>query len=227
MHGSASAAWAHLPHFRFTGGLNRQVEHHLFPTLPRHNLAKAQVLIRAFCSKHGMYYEVRASGFLSVPTCLTDLQPAAHTELLHVVCDNARAAPAGGGGSAGVIGSASNLFKSRHSFFNAQRSCAFALFWCGCTCFFLRAKYTVRVSALAPRVASQSKAQHLQDLRKGLFNLLLEGDVCDPPVTLTHVWHRRSQLLPHASAFDASYHRSKTQCLQAAWIGSQTCSQRG
>ena len=44
---------------RFTGGLNRQVEHHLFPTLPRHNLAKAQELVRAFCSKHGLYYEVR------------------------------------------------------------------------------------------------------------------------------------------------------------------------
>lgn len=44
---------------RFTGGLNRQVEHHLFPSLPRHNLGKAQPLIRAFCSKHGLYYEAR------------------------------------------------------------------------------------------------------------------------------------------------------------------------
>ena len=44
---------------RFTGGLNRQIEHHLFPTLPRHNLHKAQVLVRALCSKHGLYYEVR------------------------------------------------------------------------------------------------------------------------------------------------------------------------
>ena len=55
--------------FRFTGGLNRQVEHHLFPTLPRHNLAKAQELIRAFCSKHGMYYEVRACGWLLAFAC--------------------------------------------------------------------------------------------------------------------------------------------------------------
>lgn len=46
---------------RFTGGLNRQVEHHLFPTLPRHNLPKAQELIRSFCSKHGLYYEVRTA----------------------------------------------------------------------------------------------------------------------------------------------------------------------
>lgn len=41
----------------FTGGLNQQIEHHLFPTLPRHNLKKAQKLVRALCSKHGVYYE--------------------------------------------------------------------------------------------------------------------------------------------------------------------------
>ena len=55
---------------RFTGGLNRQVEHHLFPTLPRHNLGRAQKLIRAFCSKHGLYYEVRlpaACGRMRLP----------------------------------------------------------------------------------------------------------------------------------------------------------------
>jgi hypothetical protein len=46
---------------RFTGGLNRQIEHHLFPTLPRHNLAKVQKLTRALCSKHGIYYEVCAT----------------------------------------------------------------------------------------------------------------------------------------------------------------------
>ena len=51
-----------LLRYRFTGGLNRQIEHHLFPTLPRHNLAKAQKLTRALCSNHGIYYEVR-------PTC--------------------------------------------------------------------------------------------------------------------------------------------------------------
>lgn len=41
----------------FTGGLNQQIEHHLFPTLPRHNLHKAQKLMRELCSKHGVYYE--------------------------------------------------------------------------------------------------------------------------------------------------------------------------
>lgn len=41
----------------FTGGLNRQVEHHLFPTLPRHNLGKAQAAVRELCAKHGLFYE--------------------------------------------------------------------------------------------------------------------------------------------------------------------------
>jgi hypothetical protein len=31
------------------GGLNYQIEHHLFPTMPRPNLARAQSIIRAFC----------------------------------------------------------------------------------------------------------------------------------------------------------------------------------
>jgi len=41
----------------FTGGLNRQIEHHLFPTMPRHNLGKAQGRVREFCLKHGLVYE--------------------------------------------------------------------------------------------------------------------------------------------------------------------------
>mmetsp|Transcript_10044 Transcript_10044/g.35003 ORF Transcript_10044/g.35003 Transcript_10044/m.35003 type:complete len:469 (+) Transcript_10044:180-1586(+) len=41
----------------FTGGLNRQIEHHLFPTLPRHNLGKAAELVKSHCAKHGMVYE--------------------------------------------------------------------------------------------------------------------------------------------------------------------------
>lgn len=40
------------------GGLNYQIEHHLFPTMPRGNLAKAQPVIRAYCQRHGLaYYE--------------------------------------------------------------------------------------------------------------------------------------------------------------------------
>lgn len=41
----------------FTGGLNRQIEHHLFPSLPRHNLHKAASRVKALCKKHGLVYE--------------------------------------------------------------------------------------------------------------------------------------------------------------------------
>jgi fatty acid desaturase len=38
------------------GGLNYQIEHHLFPNMPRPNLRRAQPLIRAFCLQHGLAY---------------------------------------------------------------------------------------------------------------------------------------------------------------------------
>jgi fatty acid desaturase len=38
------------------GGLNYQVEHHLFPTMPRPNLARAQVLVRSFCVQSELGY---------------------------------------------------------------------------------------------------------------------------------------------------------------------------
>jgi fatty acid desaturase len=38
------------------GGLNYQIEHHLFPNMPRPNLRRAQPLIRAFCEQHRLDY---------------------------------------------------------------------------------------------------------------------------------------------------------------------------
>ncbi|MFI6243034.1 fatty acid desaturase family protein [Micromonospora sp. NPDC050795] len=38
------------------GGLNYQIEHHLFPSMPRPNLRLAQPLIRQFCAEHGVAY---------------------------------------------------------------------------------------------------------------------------------------------------------------------------
>ncbi len=38
------------------GGLNYQIEHHLFPTMPRPNLARAQGIVRAFCLSSGFGY---------------------------------------------------------------------------------------------------------------------------------------------------------------------------
>lgn len=43
----------------FTGHLNFQIEHHLFPTMPRHNLYKVAPLCKALCEKHGIPYVVK------------------------------------------------------------------------------------------------------------------------------------------------------------------------
>jgi fatty acid desaturase len=38
------------------GGLNYQIEHHLFPSMPRANLRHAQPIVRAYCDRIGMPY---------------------------------------------------------------------------------------------------------------------------------------------------------------------------
>jgi fatty acid desaturase len=38
------------------GGLNYQIEHHLFPAMPRPSLRRCRVLVRAFCAQAGVRY---------------------------------------------------------------------------------------------------------------------------------------------------------------------------
>jgi fatty acid desaturase len=38
------------------GGLNYQIEHHLFPTMPRNKLRQARPLIKTFCEEHAIAY---------------------------------------------------------------------------------------------------------------------------------------------------------------------------
>jgi fatty acid desaturase len=45
------------------GGLNYQIEHHLFPSMPRPSLRHAQEPVRAFCAQHGIAY--RESGLVA------------------------------------------------------------------------------------------------------------------------------------------------------------------
>ncbi|KAJ3284050.1 hypothetical protein HK104_010121 [Borealophlyctis nickersoniae] len=40
----------------FTGGLNFQIEHHMFPTIPRHNLPRVAPLVQSLCKKHNVPY---------------------------------------------------------------------------------------------------------------------------------------------------------------------------
>jgi fatty acid desaturase len=39
------------------GGLNYQVEHHLFPSMPQAHLGRARTLVKPFCAAHGLPYE--------------------------------------------------------------------------------------------------------------------------------------------------------------------------
>ncbi len=44
--------------FHFFGGLNYQIEHHLFPSMARYNYPRAHKIIKAFCVEHNIsYYE--------------------------------------------------------------------------------------------------------------------------------------------------------------------------
>jgi fatty acid desaturase len=54
------------------GGLNYQIEHHLFPSMPRPNLRRAQPLVRAFCREHDIPY-TEASLFGSYAEALRHL----------------------------------------------------------------------------------------------------------------------------------------------------------
>lgn len=46
----------------FTGHLNFQIEHHLFPTMPRHNLYKIQPLVESLCEKHNVPFQIKPLG---------------------------------------------------------------------------------------------------------------------------------------------------------------------
>jgi fatty acid desaturase len=56
----------------FAGHLNFQIEHHLFPTMPRHNLVKVAPLVRSFCKKYNLDYKCKPmlTAFADIVGCL-------------------------------------------------------------------------------------------------------------------------------------------------------------
>lgn len=59
----------------FSGGLAYQVEHHIWPTLPRHSLPLASNILKRFCSKYNIPYAVEGliKGNLTVCKVLSDV----------------------------------------------------------------------------------------------------------------------------------------------------------
>mmetsp|Transcript_50538 Transcript_50538/g.159105 ORF Transcript_50538/g.159105 Transcript_50538/m.159105 type:complete len:556 (+) Transcript_50538:122-1789(+) len=78
--------WVHI-------GLQFQIEHHLFPRLPRHNLRKARDLVKAVCQKHGIHYH--EPGFFQ-----------ANLETMQVLLSTARSARHSKKGASGFYESA-------------------------------------------------------------------------------------------------------------------------
>ena len=44
------------------GALSCQIEHHLFPAMPRYSLRKAEVIVREFCRENGIPYHETGIG---------------------------------------------------------------------------------------------------------------------------------------------------------------------
>jgi fatty acid desaturase len=61
------------------GGLDRQIEHHLFPSMPRPNLRRVQGLVRDFCIAADLGYseESFAESFRQIMHQLSDAGAAA------------------------------------------------------------------------------------------------------------------------------------------------------
>ncbi len=59
-----------LPVHRFRiGDPNYQIEHHLFPSMPRPSLRHAQELVRTFCARHGIAYYAKQPHSTPTPKC--------------------------------------------------------------------------------------------------------------------------------------------------------------
>uniref|UniRef100_A0A672NRY5 Fatty acid desaturase 2-like n=1 Tax=Sinocyclocheilus grahami TaxID=75366 RepID=A0A672NRY5_SINGR len=53
----------------FSGHLNFQIEHHLFPMMPRHNYWRAAPRVRALCDKYGVKYQEKSLHFFIMDGC--------------------------------------------------------------------------------------------------------------------------------------------------------------
>ena len=59
----------------FMGGLHVQIEHHLYPSVPRHNLEAIRPRVEAMCKRHGVPYHSTTllQGTVEVLTHLNDV----------------------------------------------------------------------------------------------------------------------------------------------------------
>jgi len=70
--------------FHVFGGLNLQIEHHLFPNMPRINYVQAQKQVKQFCSENQIEYS-ETSFFDSMKEIYVSLKEVAHAPKLAIV----------------------------------------------------------------------------------------------------------------------------------------------
>jgi delta8-fatty-acid desaturase len=77
--------WMDWFHF----GLQFQIEHHLFPSLPRHNLRYASKLVKEACERNGIVYHSHSitEAILMTLKTLSDMAARAREHALHDHCD--------------------------------------------------------------------------------------------------------------------------------------------
>ena len=75
------------------GGLNYQIEHHLFPSMPRPSLRRAQALVVAFCADRGVAY-TQTSLLTSYAQALGHLAAVGREVARPAQCSNAMSVPA-------------------------------------------------------------------------------------------------------------------------------------
>jgi fatty acid desaturase len=74
----------------FTGHLNFQIEHHLFPTMPRHNYYKIQPYVKELCKKYNITYVTKGlfEAFADIVTSLKksgELWKEAYMEIMEAM----------------------------------------------------------------------------------------------------------------------------------------------
>jgi delta8-fatty-acid desaturase len=75
-------SWEHVLH----GGLEYQIEHHLFPQLPRHNLHLVKPYVMSICTQHNIKYE-SVTFTKALGACWTRMQDLANDIILpHEIC---------------------------------------------------------------------------------------------------------------------------------------------
>jgi fatty acid desaturase len=81
------------------GGLNYQIEHHLFPSMPRPNLRRVQGLVRDFCAATDLCYreEGFVESFRQIVHHLSDVGAASRVQAPLAPGGAARPSAAGGG----------------------------------------------------------------------------------------------------------------------------------